>query len=293
MECSECGFAMQCSECGLSGGDIAGGVHTGLDASEMIVRGGRLSEPLMFSNLVVGSDGKRFLRLKKTHDGLCRFLTGKGSYTCPLASTMVFETLRARRDEQVQDLARSSFDGPPGIVPDEEKGEDDPMAPAVAVFELAASGPVHRGPPRAIKRLRMSCLLQSSANITVGLESGLELVVLAEASHLAPAIEVTASSLWSLLRLVNRDLESIAKPSRRAKVRVQEGDGREPRGPRGPFRKREYWDQTKHRWVQKELQSDGSYRVLTRKATPPGDGDLESLRGPLLALPPSLTHVPI
>ena len=97
------------------------------------------------------------------------------------------------------------------------------MVPAMAVFELAASGPVHRGPPRAIKRLRMSCLLQSSATITVGLEPGLELVVLAEASHLAPAIEVTASSLWNLFQLVNRDLESTAKPPRRAKVRHQEG----------------------------------------------------------------------
>ena len=145
-------------------------------------------------------------------------------------------------------------------------------------------------------------LQQSSATVIVDLEPGFELVVLAEASHLAPAIEVTASSLWSLLRLVNRDLESIAKPPRRAKVRHQEGDGREPRG---PPRKREYWDQRKHRWVQKELQSDGKYRVLTRRATPPGDGDLEDSEasrlyeaespqpcGPLLALPPSLAHVP-
>ena len=234
---------MQCSEFGLSGGDDAGGVHIGLDASEMIVRGGRLSEPLMFSNLVVGGDGKRFLRFRKTHDGLCRFLTSKGSYTCPLASTMVFETLRARRDEQVQDLARSSFDGPPGMVPDEEKGEDDPMARAMAIFEVAASEPVHRGPPRAIKRMRMSAFLQqSSATVTVGLEPGFEFVVFAEASHFVPAIEVTASSLWNLFQLVNRDLESTAKPPRRAKVRHQDGAGREPRGPHG---KREYlgWEE--------------------------------------------------
>ena len=130
----------------------------------------------MFSNLVVGSDGKRFLRLKKTHDGLCRFLTGKGSYTCPLASTMVFETLRARRDEKVQNLASSSFDGPLGPVPEgsapEEKAEDDPMA-SLGIDQLEASEPVQKGPPRAIKRMRMSCLLQSSATIIVGLEPGL------------------------------------------------------------------------------------------------------------------------
>ena len=89
-----------------------------------------------------------------------------------------------------------------------------------------------------------------------------------------PAIEVTAPSLWNLFQLVNQDLESIAKPPRRAKVRHQDGAGREPRGPRG---KREYWDGRKQRWVQKELLLDGKYRVLTRRATPTGDGALEGI----------------
>ena len=98
-----------CLHCGLSGGDGAGGVHTGLDASEMVVRGGRLSEPRLFSNLIVGSEGKRFLRLKKSHEGLCRFLTGKGAWTSPLASTTVFETLRARRDGKLDAHCGSVF----------------------------------------------------------------------------------------------------------------------------------------------------------------------------------------
>ena len=177
------------------------------------------------------------------------------------------------------------------------------MARAMAIFEVAASEPVQKGPPRAIKRMRMSAFLQqSSATVTVGLEPGFEFVVFAEASHFVPAIEVTASSLWNLFQLVNRDLESTAKPPRRAKVRHQDGAGREPRGPHG---KREYWDGRKQRWVQKELQSDGKYRVLTRRATPIVDGDLEGSEasrlyeaespqpcGPLLALSPPSPRFP-
>ena len=88
---------MLCSNCGLSGGDGAGGVHTGLDASEMVVRGGRLSEPMLFSNLIVGSGGRRFVRLKKSHNGLCRFLTGKGGMDQPSGI-----------DHGLRDFARSS-----------------------------------------------------------------------------------------------------------------------------------------------------------------------------------------
>ena len=84
---------------GLQGGDEAGGVHTGLAASEMVVRGGRLSEPVLFTNLCVDEEGRRFLRLRKTHEGLCRFLTGKGAWSSPLAGSSVFESLRQHRNQ--------------------------------------------------------------------------------------------------------------------------------------------------------------------------------------------------
>ena len=186
---------MQCSNCGLSGGDSAGGVHTGLDASEMVVRGGRLSEPSLFSNLIVGSDGKRFLRLWKTHEGLCRFLTGKGSWTSPLASTTVFETLRARRDERLQALAAAFFEGLEASASGVEGDEDDRMA-LLGIDEPTAFEPVQKGPPRAIKRMcKGAALQQLSATVSVGLEPGFDFLVLSEASSCVPAIELTASSL--------------------------------------------------------------------------------------------------
>ena len=211
--------AMQCANCGLSGGDSAGGVHTGLDASEMVVRGGWLSEPTLFSNLIVGSDGKkRFVRLRKSHEGLCRFLTGRGSRTSPLASTTVFETLRARRDEKLQALAAACFDGPKASEAGGEEAEEDPMA-LLGIDEPEAFEPVQKPPSRAIKRMReCAALHQLPATLSIGLEPGLEFLVLSETGSAAPAIELTASSLWDLFRLVNADLEAVEKPPDGAKA---------------------------------------------------------------------------
>ena len=253
-----------CSNCGLSGGNSAGGVHTGLDASEMVVRGGRLSQPQLFFNLIVGSVGKRFVRLKKSHEGLCRFLTGRGSWSHPLVDTTVFETLRARRDEHLEALAASCFGGPGASASGVEENEEDPMA-MLGIDEPEAFEAVEKGPPRSIKRMRKGVALQHlSATISVGFEPGCEFLVLSETGSSVPAIELTASSLWNLYRLVNADLEAVAKPPCGAKA------SRKPRGPKG---KREYWDGKKQRWVQKLLEANKKYRVLTRRGTPCGDGD--------------------
>ena len=254
-----------CSNCALSGGDGAGGVHTGLDASEMVVRGGRLSQPLLFCNLIVGSDGKRFVRLKKSHEGLCRFLTGRGSWSRPLASTTVFETLRARRDENLQALAAACFGGPGASASGVEEDEEDPMA-QLGIDEPEAFDPVQKGPSRSIKRMRKGVALQHlSATISVGFEPGCEFLVLAETGSSVPAIELTASSLWNLYRLVNADLEVVVQPPRGTKAsRRSEASDREPRGSEG---QREYWDAQKLRWVQKIRGDNKKYRVLTRKGT--------------------------
>ena len=124
---------MKCPQCSLNGGDQAGGVYTGLDASEMMIRGGCLPEPTLFTNLIVGSDGRRFLRLRKADDGLCRFLTGKGSYQCPLANTDAFETIRVRRNEAMDSLLEEMF----GEMLEEEP-EADPMA-ALGIDDPASS----------------------------------------------------------------------------------------------------------------------------------------------------------
>ena len=258
-----------CLHCGLGGGDGAGGVHTGLDASEMVVRGGRLSEPRLFSNLIVGSEGKRFLRLKKCHEGLCRFLTGKGAWTSPLASTTVFETLRARRDEKLDALAAVCFDRLEASASGGED-EEDPMA-RLGIDEAEAFEPVQAGPSRAIKRMRKGAALQRFDAIAVGLEPGYEFLVLSEKGSDAPAIELTASSLWHLFRAVNAESEVAERPPRGEKASRQgKAPGREPRGPAG---KRQYWDGKKQRWVQKEKLPNSKYRVLTRRGTPCGDGD--------------------
>ena len=108
-------------------------MYTGLDASEMMIRGGCLPEPTLFTNLIVGSDGRRFLRLRKADDGLCRFLTGKGSYQCPLANTDAFETIRVRRNEAMDSLLEEMF----GEMLEEEP-EADPMA-ALGIDDPASS----------------------------------------------------------------------------------------------------------------------------------------------------------
>ena len=113
--------------------------------------------------------------------------------------------------------------------------------------------------------------LRKDATISVGLEPGCEFVVLSETGDQLPAIELTASSLWNLYRLVNADLEAVVKPPRGAKASRHSGaSDREPRGSDG---QREYWDGKKQRWVQKILGGNKKYRVLTRRGTPCGDGD--------------------
>ena len=102
-----CAYAMQCSFCGMSDLGLGGasGVQTGLAANEMVLRGGSLSAPLVLDDVVIVA-GRRFVRLRKAHDGLCRFLCGKSSHGSPLARTQVFETLRARRDDQVRAMCQ-------------------------------------------------------------------------------------------------------------------------------------------------------------------------------------------
>ena len=142
----------------------------------------------------------------------------------------------------------------------------------LGIDEPEAFEPVQKGPSRAIKRMRKGVALQHlSATISVGVEPGFEFLVLSETGSSAPAIELTASSLLNLFRLVNADLEAVEKPPDGAKASRQSGDAlKEPRGPKG---KREYWDGSKQRWVQKELLANKRYRVLTRTATPCSDGD--------------------
>ena len=211
------------------------------------------------------------MRLKKSHEGLCRFLTGRGSWSNPLASTTVFETLRARRDENLQALAAACFGGPGASASGVEENEEDPMA-LLGIDEPEAFDPVQKGPSRSIKRMRKGVALQHlSATISVGFEPGCEFLVLSETGSSVPAIELTASSLWNLYRLVNADLEAVVKPPRGAKASRQSGAAdREPRGSEG---QREYWDGKKQRWVQKILGDNKKYRVLTRRGTPCGDGD--------------------
>ena len=167
----------------------------GLDASEIVVRGGRLSEPMLFGNLFVAEGGKRFLKLRKTHEGLCRFLTGKGSYSSPLAVSSVFETLRVRRNEAIEALVAEAFDG--GA--DEGQGsqgcdnEVDGMA-ALGVDDAAAfEAPAVS---RRLKRRRWDWALggRGSKFVTVGLEPEFEFLILVESSSSMPSIEVTASS---------------------------------------------------------------------------------------------------
>ena len=260
-----------CANCGLRGGDGAGGVHTGLDASEAVVRGGRLTEPVLFSNLLVAGDGKKFVRLKKSHEGLCRFLTGKGAWSSPLAGSTVFETLRVRHDEQIEALVAATFSGPGAGEPAAGDGEEDPMA-LLGIDQPTAFEPGKRSCSRAISRLRKSVASQQPGYVRVGLEPGYELLVLTEAdSHCPPAIELTASSLWSLFRAVNADLDQTEKPPREEATA-----SREPRGPPG---KREYWCGRRSVWLQKEMLPEAEqgpskrYKVLLRRGTPPDDGD--------------------
>ena len=126
---------------------------------------------MLFANLMVDEEGRRLLRLRKTHDGLCRFLTGKGSWSSPLAESAVFETLRLRRNLKIQALAAEAFEGGTGAgQPAADDDEGDQMA-LLGVDEAAAfeavrpvcqrtSGCVGIGPYVVGRRLSLSASSQ-------------------------------------------------------------------------------------------------------------------------------------
>ena len=208
----------QCYHCGLKGGDQAGGVHTGLDASEMVVRGGRLSAPTLLTGLIFGSNNRRFLRLRKGHEGLCRFLTGQGSYQCPLAKTAAFETIRLRREDAMRALGEAMFKGPAAEAAEEEP-EADPMS-ALGIDEPPSWPCRPQADSRRIKRMRKSAAKQAmpSSSVTVCLGQGLQIEVLAESGKCLPAIEATASSLWAVFRLIQQELDGCEESTRQKKV---------------------------------------------------------------------------
>ena len=228
----------QRDQCGLKGGDQAGGVHTGLDASEMVVRGGLLPGPTIFAGLILGPDGKAFLRLRKSHDGLCRFLTGKASYHRPLGSTTVFETMRKRRDEA---MAHRGLEA-----------EADPM------LALGIDEPQAKAASRSTKRARNTAHkhAQQLSSVSVGLGPGLEIEVLAEVGNCMPAIAATASSLWLVFRRVQQELDS-------RQPRGLRSNGQSSRQPRGPRGSRQYCDD------QKTMCSEGAATQWQVPSAPP------------------------
>ena len=234
----------------------------GLAASEMVVRGGRLSEPMVFANLLVDEEGRRFLKLRKAHEGLCRFLTGRGSWISPLAGSSVFETLRVRRNEVLAALVAEAFE------PEAGDEEVDPMA-LLGVDEAVAfeAGSLSR---RA-RKLRWTAAQTTRKAVTVSLEPDFEFQVLVDSSQSSPSVEVTASSLWKIFQLVNRDLEVPPRTKKASKPVAS-------RAPRGPQGKREYWDDSRSRWVQKEaLAGSKRHKVLCRRGTSPrADGGLDA-----------------
>ena len=72
---------------------------------------------------------------------------------------------------------------------------------------------------------------QLPSTISVGLEPGISFCMLPDGAHLAPAIEVTASSLGHLHHVVQRDLKGDTSGVRpRAKGSSQGAKRRSPRG---------------------------------------------------------------
>lgn len=75
-----------------------------LRATEFVLRGGLLPEPVVLTNLeLIG--GKPFFRFSHKNTHLCKFLTGRNAYLSPLANTYLGETLAQLRDERLLSLA--------------------------------------------------------------------------------------------------------------------------------------------------------------------------------------------
>ena len=223
-------------------------VALGLLECEAVLRGGHLTAPVVLQNVhLVG--GKQFVRLAQSDKALCQFLCGQCRQFRPFSTCAVFKKMVALRRAFVLEFLDPSCALPRGGDQAAELGLDAQEAPRIK--KLRRSKKVE-----AIKRQLPEWF---DATLSAPGRPDWHVAVLVESGNVAPCIELTQANLDELLAIVQveRDEASGDSPKKVA-------SSRSPRGERGS---REYWIQSKHRWVGVRYESDVGDASRKKKRT--------------------------
>jgi hypothetical protein len=225
-------------------------VELGCLDTELVLRGGRLPEPLLLTGLRV-VNGKQFVTLSKSNSVLNRFLSNSSTCKRPLAGTLVFEKLTKLRNDGYRQLLTQAASGPG----DGHEGQAD----LAALLDLDASPGVivassPGDEPADQRRFRKRFVDQVPRTLTATMQQlgrvAWELTMLSEGGRKNPAMEASAANFVALLEWVNADLndEAVRRPQYGSLVAAAER-----RSPRGPKHAREYFVNGK--WVTKISQA--------------------------------------
>jgi hypothetical protein len=245
-------------------------VALGCLPTEVVLRGGRLQEPLVLTGLRV-VNGKQFVTLCKASSVLNRFLCKSSVCKRPLAGTLVFEQLTKLRNEAYQRLLAQAASEP--CEPQEEQADlaallDLDASPGV----LVASLPVDASAAKRIRLpKRLAAQLPKTLTVTMEASAGMrwEVTLLAECARKSPAMEASAANFSSLLEWVEADLhdDHIRRLQHGALVATEDR-----RSPRGPKHAREYF--VKGTWVTKIREAEPApygdgrrFRTLKRRGS--------------------------
>jgi hypothetical protein len=260
-------------------------VSVGCQTSEIVVRGGYLKEPRVFTRLQC-VNGKAFLMLWKSSRELVAFLSNEPAFKRPLSKTLVFETLASLRHEACRKLlaeraAPVQVEAAPGASTDDfalSLGLDSGSAAIMDEAGPALADVAEESGTKRRKRLRRERekLIRRQMPATVEVEyprDGREpwrVLMLAAGGNVAPAIEATAANLQTLFELV--DVQILGGDVRRS--RFGAGCEEPKKGPHGPQAQRSYWISSLRRWVTKipAENIEGKpykrrFRTLTRRSS--------------------------
>lgn len=210
----------------MAGTDGVASAFVGLLDSEIVLRGGGLPEPVIFTDLVREGDAS-YMQLRRRNHSLVRFLTGKGANAALLSDSPTLDTLVALRSAARRaELANLAMDAPAAEI---DAGSTD----LVQQLGLDRDGPKTQKNRMSRSELR---LLPKVVHVTFtrdGFEPWTPRLLL-DSDRAVLAIEATTPNFVALYQFVQDDL---VVPTERQGGRRKRAD----RAPRGPADAREYW----------------------------------------------------
>ena len=236
-------------------------VAIGMLADEAVLRGGHLAAPVVLQNLRV-VEGRQFIPLSISCINLCQFLSGRCRQTSPLSKWGVFKRFVALRRSFVHDFLNPAKDqvGP--------GGEDHAAALGLdAECEDCPQQPIRRT-RRKSRVVKKQLPAMFDATMPIPGRPDWVFALLLESGTSAPCIEATQANFDALLHIVETERGEAADDAPK-----KQASRRSPRGERGS---REYWIESKGRWVTVQYEpaeGDGASkkrRTTTRRPSDSG-----------------------